>query len=187
MITFGAGGGGGGMSILPGSPMQFMMQATNMAAFSVDSLTLLQMTERREEPSAHALFPGLSQGAWRPSTIVGVSADTSVEDFAIRFVNTMLSLDVQLMNHGEGLPITREAVQSQIDLVNELLAEHNLGSFDVDVHGLVSGLRVPSIIETTLRDMIWETVERLATGRVDLEGAVGEVERNIRNYLAERS
>ena len=190
MVTFGAvggGAGGPGISILPGSPMQFMMQATNMAAFSADSLTLLQMTERREEPSEITLFPGLSQGAWRPSTIVGVSADTMVEDFAIRFVNTMLSIEVQMMNHGEGLPITREAVQAQVDLINQLMAEHDMPLLGIDMDGLVSRLHTPSIIETTLRDMIWETVERLCSGRVDLEGAVGEVEQNIRNYLAERS
>ena len=186
MVSFGAGGGAGPrINMVPGSMMNYMSQATNMAAFSVDSLTLLQMLDR--DDSDLAVFPGLSHGAWRPSTIVGVSADTNVQDFATRFVNTMLSIEVQMMSHGEGLPITREAVQFQIDMINERMAEFNLGSFDRDVHGLVSQLRTPSIIEATLREMIWETVERLCSGRIDLEGAVSEVEQNIRNYLAERS
>jgi len=185
-VIFGTSGGGG-TSVLPGSPMQFMMQATNMAAFSVNNLSLLQMTERREEPSEFAVFPGLSLGAWQPSTIAGVSADTDVEDFAIQFVNMLLSVEVQMMNHGEGLPITREGLHGQINLINELMAEHDMPPFGVDMDELISQLRTPSIIETTLREILWETTERLATGRVDLEGAVEEVERNIRNYLAERS
>ena len=92
-----------------------------------------------------------------------------------------------MMNHGEGLPITRDGMQGQINTINELMAEFDMPTFDVDVERIVNQLRTPSIIEATLMDMIWETVERLAEGRIDLEGAVAEVERNIRNYLAERS
>jgi hypothetical protein len=104
----------------------------------------------------------------------------------MEFVNTMLSLEVQAINHGEGLPVTHTAMQAQIDLLNEMLAVTEF-ILDIDMDGLIAQLQIPSIIENTLRDMIWETVARLVNGRVDLEGAVQEVEQGIRNYLAERS
>ena len=180
------GGGAPRVSMVAGSLMQFMAQTTNLAAFSIDSLTLLQMTMGQD--AEIATFPGLTPGTWRPSTIVGVSADTEVPVFAAEFVNTLLSIDVQVTSgHGDGLPITREAIQQQINTINELMAEFDMGTFDIDMDALVSQLKTPSIIETALQEMIWETVERLCTGRVDLEGAVGEIEQNIRNYLAERS
>ena len=178
--------GGGRANMLSGSLMDFMMQSTNLAAFSIDNLTLLQMMMVRDDAEI-TTFPGLTSGAWMPSTIVGVSADTAVADFAIEFVNTMLSLDVQRINHGEGLSVTRQGIQAQIDQINEMMIEFDMDLFDFDVDALINRLQTPALIETTLREMIWQTVERLCTGRIDLEGAVQEVEQNIRNYLAERS
>ena len=183
--------GGGRVNILPGSLMRYMMHSTNVAAFSVNNLMLLQGAIVREgdaarEVSEFVMFPGLVQGAWQPSTIVGVSADTNAEDFAIAFVNTMLSLEVQQINHGEGLPVTQRGIYEQIATLNEMLEMMDI-TFDIDMDTLIGQLRIPTIIEATLRGMIWETVERLANGRLDLEGAVREVEQNLRNYLAERS
>ena len=185
-VFMAVGGGGGRANMVSGSLMQYMMQSTNLAAFSVDNIMLLQMMMARDD-SELAIFPGLTPGAWLPSTIVGVSADTSVEDFAIAFVNTMISLQVQQINHGEGLPVTRQGIQAQIAQINQQLAEFDMDPFDVDMDTFVNQLQTPALIEATLREMIWGTVERLCTGRVDLEGAVQEVEQNIRNYLAERS
>jgi len=59
--------------------------------------------------------------------------------------------------------------------------------FNLDLDALVQQLQTPAVIETTLIEIIWETAERLCAGAIDLEGAVREVEQNIRNYLAERS
>ncbi|MCL2372660.1 MAG: ABC transporter substrate-binding protein [Defluviitaleaceae bacterium] len=179
-------GGGSRTNAITGSLMQFMMQSTNLAAFTVDNIMMLQMMTAREDAEI-AIFPGLAPGAWLPSTIVGVSADTEVEAFSIEFVNTMLSLQVQQMNHGMGLPVTHAAIQEQINQINRQLAEFEMEPFDIDVGALVGQLQTPALIETTLHEMIWVTVERLCTGRIDLEGAVQEVEQNIRNYLAERS
>jgi len=181
-------GGGGRVNMLSGSLMQYITQSTNLAAFTIDNLSLLHMMVGQMGLDASlTIFPGLTQGVWLPSTIVGVSADTNVEDFAIEFVNTMLSLEVQQVNHGEGLPITRPGIQAQINLIDEQMAELDMYLFDFDMDALINQLQTPALIETTLREMIWSSVERLCTGRTDLEGAVQEIEQNIRNYLAERS
>ena len=177
---------GGRMNMITGSLMDFMMQATNLAAFPIGNIPILYNISMREDAEV-AIFPGLTHGAWLPAAVVGVSADTSVEDFAITFVNTMLSLEVQQQNHGEGLPVTRAAIQAQIDQMNTQMAEFDMDPLNIDIDALINQLQTPALIETTLRDMIWGTVERLGTGRVDIEGAVQEVEQNIRNYLAERS
>jgi len=181
-------GGSGGMVMHPsitGSLMQYMMQATNMAAFTVDNFMILQMVMERDDTTM-TLFPGLIPGVWQPSTIAGVSADTDVEAFAIEFINTLLSIQVQHVNHGQGLPVTRTGIEQQIAAVNEVLEVMDM-YIELSTFDIINYLHVPSIIEETLREMIWNTVDRLTAGHIDLEGAVREVEQSIRNYLAERS
>lgn len=178
--------GGGMVNMFSGSLIQYMAQTTNMGAFAVNNLSLLQLFMDRNDADIMT-FPGLMPGTWQPSTMVGVSADTDVSEFAIEFVNMMLSTNVQQINQGEGLPITREGLASQISILNNTLVGSGMDPFELNLDGLISQLQVPALMETVLREMIWETVERLCTGRIDLEGAIREIEQNIRNYLAERS
>jgi hypothetical protein len=181
---------GGAMSMpsLPGSLMQYMTQSTNFAAFTIDHLLTMQMTLNREG-SSFELFPGLTEGAWKPSTVVGVSADTNVSSFATQFVNTMLSTEVQSINHGQGLPITKRGLAEQVDTMNEQFADVDGIDmyFDINNFNIISSLQTPALLEITLRDMIWNSAERLCNGTIDVEGAVREVEQSIRNYLAERT
>ncbi|MCL1884044.1 MAG: hypothetical protein FWF81_09875 [Defluviitaleaceae bacterium] len=185
-------GGGGRANVVTGSLTQHMMQTTNLAAFQVGNVMLLNAFLDRA--SDMELFPGLVQGAWTPSTIVGISADTDAPDFAIEVVNTMLSMDVQSVNHGEGLPVLRGAIDAQIAQVNARITQGNeefpdfhMPYFEIDMDALINRLQTPALGEANLREMVWNTTERLATGRINPEGAVQEIEQNIRNYLAERS
>ncbi|MCL1863919.1 MAG: hypothetical protein FWF78_10175 [Defluviitaleaceae bacterium] len=174
--------GGGRTNPIGGSIMRYVMQSTNIAAFEASNLMLLASFMGRDG-SEIMPFPGMVQGAWTPSAIVGISADTAVADFAIEFVNTMLSPNVQNINHGVGLPVTRDAMQWQIAQINEQMEEFNLSPFTLNMDALIAQLQTPALPETTLREMVWNTVERLDS----IEGAVQEIEQNIRNYLAERS
>ena len=179
-------GGAGRPVMVPASLMQFISYSTNMAAFNVENIMILNMLNNRENAEL-INFPGMVPGVWLPSTIVGVSADTEVPEFAKEFVNAMLSLDVQRINYGEGLPVTRAGMAAQVQEINDRQAQMDQDPLSVDMDALVARLQTPAVIEMTLIDIIWETAERLCTGAIDLEGAVREVEQNIRNYLAERS
>jgi|GEM_PF-769940 len=185
-----ASGGGGGMNqranMISGSVMQFMMETTHLAAHTLDSVMLIQTLLRRDGVEL-SQFPGLTEGAWVPSTLVGVSADTQVQDFAIEFINTMLSLEIQIMNHGLGLPVSQAAVQAQIDQINQTFSEMGMPEFELDIDAIVAGLTSPVFLETTIRNTILGAALQLAEGRLDLEGAVQAIEQNLRTYLAERS
>ena len=178
---------GGATASVPGSLIQHTMQRTNYAAFLAGNLSLLQMMADRSDSSL-ALFPGLTKGAWQPSTIVGVSADTDIPEFAAEFVQTMLSLTVQQLNYGTGLPVTRTGLMTQLDTINERRAQNDLKpltAFDPDV--LVGQLQSPSTGDTVLTEMMWSTVQKCCKGQIDIEGAVKEIEQNVKNYLAERA
>ena len=181
-----AGAGGGRASILPSSLVHYTSQMTHYGAFLADNLMLMQLFMERDG-SQLAAFPGLSDGAWRPSTVVGVSADSAVTDFAVELVKTMLSVGVQRINYGEGLPVTHEGMAAQIRDLNDILAESDRGTFDVDMDALVGRLTSPSVNDTALTDMMRGSIEKLCADKTDVEGAVREIEQSIKNYLAERS
>ena len=185
-VAVGGGGGSSRANMLGGSLMNYMMHNTHLAVFEAANPMLLYSFMNRDG-SELALFPGLVPGVWTPATLVGISADTRVADFAVAFVNALLSPAVQNMNHGVGLPVVSQSLQWQIDVINEQFEEMEMPLFEVDMDGFIRQLQTPSLIETTLHDMIWQTAERLAAGRLTVEGAVQEVEQNIRNYLAERA
>jgi len=185
VVMVGSTGGRG--SMITGSLMRYMMQSSNIAVFPIEHLMVLQMVAGRGNEDTEVVpFPGLVSGVWQPSTIAGVSADSENARFAKQLVNMMLSIEVQQLNHGEGLPITRAGVAAQIDQINQMQLEHDMPTIDLDIDALISRLTTPAAVERALYEIIFETVERLCYGAIDLEGAVREIEQNIRNYLAER-
>ena len=181
--------GGGRASVISGSLMQYLSNSTNMGAFYLENTMVMQMLFHRESRGNTdvELFPGMLPGVWLPSTMVGVSADTAVTDFAMEFVNAMLSTEVQRIDYGEGLPITPAGLNGQIQEMNDRLIEWGADPIEIDLGPVIARLQTPAIIENVVTEIIWETAERLSYGRIDLEGAVMEIEQNIRNYLAERS
>jgi len=176
---------GGGATALPGSLMWYTMQLTHYAAFSAGNLQLLQMMMDRSG-STLDLFPGLTPGAWQPSTVVGVSADAKNQSFAAELVTAMLSVEVQQLNYGTGLPVTRAGLQAQVDAINDRRAENGEEPFSFDPNTLVNRLSSPSMGDTLLSEMMWSSVEKCCNGDIDVEGAVKEIEQSVKNYLAER-
>lgn len=176
---------GGSVTELPGSLIRYTSQQTNYAAFTAGNLQLLQLVMERADSNI-TLFPGLATGAWEPSTTAGISADTKSAEFAAEFVKAMLSIEVQQLNYGTGLPVTRQGIAAQVDAINERLTGEDRGAFTIDVGALIEKLQVPSMGDTVLADMIWPSVEKCCKGNLSVEDAVKEIEQNVKNYLAER-
>jgi ABC-type glycerol-3-phosphate transport system substrate-binding protein len=176
---------GGVATALPGSLMWYTMQLTHYAAFSAGNLQLLQMMMDRAG-STLELFPGITSGAWQPSTVVGISADAKNQEFAAELVQAMLSVSVQQLNYGTGLPVTRAGLDAQVSAINERRIENGEEPFSFNPNALVDQLQSPSMGDTVLTDMMWSSVEKCCKGDIDVEGAVKEIEQNVKNYLAER-
>jgi len=170
---------------LPGSLVRYTMQQTHYAAFSAGNLQLLQMMMDRSG-STLELFPGLTPGAWQPSTVASISADAKNQQFAAELVQAMLSVEVQQLNYGTGLPVTGAGLKAQVDAINERRAERDEEPFSFDPNALVTRLSTPSMGDTVLTDMMWSSVEKCCKGETDVEGAVREIEQNVNKYLAER-
>jgi hypothetical protein len=184
-MAFSSADGGTALE-LSTSLIYYTMQRTNYGAFTASNFQLMGMMMDRAGSQLIG-FPGLSSGAWKPSTMVSINADTSSEDLAAAFITTLLSMDVQQLNYGEGLPVTRSGVAAQIDAINASMEENNLGSFDLDIDALITQLETPSMSDSVLGGMMWGAIEKLCKGDTDVEGAVKEIEQSIKNYLAERA
>jgi len=177
---------GGPASMITGSLIRYTMQQTHYAAFFAGNLQIMQMMMNRSGSTLN-LFPGLTPGVWRPSTVVGISADASTPEFAAEFVQTMLSLEIQRLNYGTGLPVTRGGFADQIKAINDHRAEFDMEPFSFDTDALINRLETPSMVDTVLKEMMQSSVESLCKGEIDVEGAVRAIEQSISTYLAERS
>jgi len=177
---------GGMATALSGSLIRYTMRMTNYAAFSASNLQLLQrMIE--DADSTMKLFPGMTAGTWQPSTVAAISADSGAVDFAAELVGSMLSIDVQRLNYGTGLPVTRAGIAAQIEAINDLRSQFGEDAFEFSADALINDLQIPSMVDTVLTDMMWNSVERCCKGEIDVEAAVREIEQNVKNYLAERA
>jgi len=180
------GSSGGDMEMLPGSLTRHFMRQAKYAAFLARNLSILQIAMENRD-SDLTLFPGFDPGAWQPSTITGISADAKNPGFAAEFIQTMLSLEVQQLTYGTGITVTKSGMAAQADALKDTSFNSEALKFDLDLDALMGQLKTVSIADTVLKDMIRETVERLCKGDLDVDGAVNEIEQNIRTYLAERA
>ena len=176
---------GSSSDFLQGSLVQYFMHRTNYAVFMARNLMILRSTMERGDSDVR-LFPGFDTGIWQPSTTVGVSADSERPEFAAEFIQTMLSKEVQHLNYGTGLPVTRSGMAAQLEFAREVRTGSD-AAFDFDIDSLINQLQTPSISDSILTDMIWGSVERFCKGLIGVDGAVNEIEQNIRTYLAERA
>ncbi len=178
-------GGGGAPTQVPGSLVNYAAQQTNYGAILANNLQLMQLMMERSG-SELTLFPGLASGAWLPGTVAGIYADTEAKDFAVQFMQTMISLEVQQLGSGTGLPVTHSGLSAQMGRINEKLKENDRGRFNFNADALIGALQVPYKGDTVQNDMMWAFVEKYCKGEIDLEGAVKAIEQSIKNYLAER-
>jgi ABC-type glycerol-3-phosphate transport system substrate-binding protein len=164
--------------------MNYSMGLAEFGAFTLSNLMVLHRMFSRDDSSL-ALLPGLADDIWKPSTIAGISVDSKLPELSAEFVNLMLSVDVQRLNYGTGLPVTKEGMASQEAAITEI-AQDIQSSMTINIDDLISKLHTPSMYDDQLKDMIWENVERYLKGELSLDEALSAAEQAVKNYLAER-
>ena len=178
--------GGGGPMRVPDSAIWYSQERADFGAFMINSLPLLALQSERPG-SALTAFPGLAADSFVPLGLAAVSADTKVEDLAVGFIRTMLSLDVQGVTYTAGLPVTGQGMQAQIDAFNERSEENDRAPMDLNLIAVVESLSEPVLPDEVLTDAVWAEAERLCRGEFDVGRAVANIEQSVKNYLAERA
>lgn len=186
--TMSFGYGGGVTSTLSGSPVAYMAQRAHLGAYTANDLYLLSMA-MQVPGSEFAAFPGLREGSFVPGCIMGVSAGSAQSELAAQFVNLMLSEEVQAVSGGVGLPVTEAGIQKQIAQLdeNERRNPDNADKgFSFDYMPLMNLAQSPQMTDKIVAEMVWNVADSLCQGNTDLEGAVAQIEQELKNYLAER-
>ncbi len=177
---------GGMVAQISGSPVAYASQRALLGAYLVDDLAMLDMVMEPPE-TALAAFPGLGEGSFVPMGLAGISADSPRGELAAQFVNLMLSEEVQGTKTGSGLPVTEAGMKKQIADQDELLQQQPTPErFEFDYLPLVNLAQTPQMGDETVSEMIWSAAQSLFSGEMDVEGAVAQLEQELRNYLAER-
>lgn len=178
----------GGMTVIEGSPNAFLSGQAKTGALSVDDIMMLWyvlsssgITETEVAP-----FPGMVENAWNPAALTSINAKTKVAELADDFVKTMFSPTVQGASVGGGLPVTPEGAKILIDNVNKTMAQSQNLPFNYDLAQTVSNLKNPVLADAALAEKFQQTTLDYCFGKLSIDDAVGKIEQDVRNYLAER-
>lgn len=176
---------GGAAATVTGSPLAYASQRAVLGGYTADDMQMLQMMIG--PPNSEIVsFPGLTEGSFVPASMVGVNADSEKMELAAQFVNTMLGEEVQGTRSGSGFPVTEAGIKKQIADINDIMRENQDASFEFDYTPLVALAKTPMLADDVVKGMVWEVAQSLCEGKTDLEGAVKQLEQNLKNYLAER-
>lgn len=186
-VAFSTDGDEGG--VIQGSPISYAMGRALLGGATVGDLVNTQFILSPPD-SEITSFPGLTEGAWLPTTLAGINADSEKKELAAELLGTMLGDSVQGARSGSGLPVTEKGLENQVKKLRDLM-ENEEGADadsipDIDLSSLISSLKEPVLEETVLKETILEAAEKLCAGELDLEGAVSQIEQNVKTYLAER-
>lgn len=131
-----------------------------------------------------APFPGLTEGAYNPKLLLGVNAASDQQELAKEFVSTVLSMDVQKCTYGDGLPITQEAMDGQIDYFTPYMEEYG---WDItQLTDFFDTLTTPVTLDQETADLLYDAAEAYCLGNCTLEEAVAKVEDTLGRKLAEQ-
>lgn len=193
-MSFGMAIGSSGGSVMTGSITNYLMNMSAMGIMDVDDLSNLKYLEREsEDDGAISAFPGLAQGTWLPKTNAAISAGAQNEELAVKFIESLLSANVQGQRLGGGLPVTRGGADKMIADIDAMYRdgmmynpdEENEG-FTFDYDSLVTLAKTPYFNEDIVTEMVREPAENYCAGEIELNEAVEKIEQSLKNYLAER-
>ena len=176
---------GGAAATITSLAFSYGMQRAVLGAYTADDMQLLQMM--MEAPDSKLVsFPGLSDSSFVPVCMVGLNSESEKKELAAEFINTMLGETVQGTRSGAGFPVTEAGAQKQIADIDTMMRENLDQSFTFDYTSLIALAQTPQLVGDVVKDMIWLVAQDLCAGNIDLEGAVKQLEQDLKNYLAEQ-
>ncbi len=182
MVVVSSGSGGEAIS---GNVISYMMDRALAGSFLLGNLSSLSAFA--DEDTVHSVMPGLTEGGYIPSTMMGISAGTDKAEFATDFLQNMLSADVQGVS-GDGFPITQEGFDIQLEEASKTKgAGTELRKVDFDIQSILSIVKMPVITDKVVLDALKEAARAYCGGELSLDEAVGQIEENTRLYLAEQA
>jgi|GEM_PF-4519830 len=177
--------GGSDNEVVSGNVISYMNGRALSGSFLLGSLSYLSLFE--SDGTEYTIMPGLTEGAYIPGTMMGLSAGTDKSELAAAFLQHMLTEDVQGVSGG-GFPMTRRGFDVQLKELEEMKVNGmETGGISFDMQSFISGLQTPVITDQVVMDAVKEAAKAYCAGSIELDAAVGQVEEATKLYLAEQS
>ncbi|MEG2022266.1 MAG: hypothetical protein RR087_10880, partial [Oscillospiraceae bacterium] len=136
-----------------------------------------------QTPRNAVIQPGLCEGAYFPSCMVGVRAGSAKIDAAMDFVKILFSDKAQGTFNGDGMPVLADALAQSIKQNSK---DTERFTYKGDINGLITGLKTPITINAAVYGKVFAHAEALCKGSETMSEAVSGVEKDLSLYLSER-
>lgn len=173
---------GEGVSYGDGSYECFSTGNARMAWDEMLTPAYVQAVHTEDDSFTVALRSGLTEGAFLPKTLVGISVSSSRSEEAGAFVATLFGDEVQNTWQQDGMPVQAAALNSSISRnCPDDAARSN-------AQELIDALKTPvTQTDSTVYTALLESANALVAGEITLEQAQTGVEDALALYLAEQS
>lgn len=147
------------------------------------------LTRRAAEEDAKGdlkIRPGLLEGAYLPSTMVGIVAGSQKQEAAGKFVQALFSEEIQDFNQMDGCPVLESALDKSIQKHAKYVKERG---YDGDMKAVFAGVKNPVIEDRTqrmLKGYMLDHARQMIAGKETLEQAVSGIEQDISLMLREQ-
>lgn len=118
-----------------------------------------------------------------PSIVVAVNGSSEQPDNAKKFIEILLSEDVQRPEYSEGFPVNKTAFQAAWNNSKDEFAVR----YETDMEQLAASLTTPVTIDETILEAVLDEVKPYYKDEETLEEAVDNISAKLRTYLAEKS
>lgn len=167
--------------------MNYAMRRAKTGIYTINNLLYLAMFL---EDGQYKLLPGLAPGSYRPVSMAGINAKSGAQDFAVEFLQSMLSTKTQAAVD-TGFPITKSGFAAQLEGVKKFnvdrVNEEDKLPEDFEIETILKELRTPVFEDEYLSDTVYAAAKSLCKDEIDLDGAMREIQQEIKIYLAERA
>ena len=183
MVISGASGGGDAYT---GGMLDYMYSRAAAAGTIMGDIMELKFTQKGD--TKYVPFPGLAEGSYIPQVIMGVSSNSKNKDYAVKFIQNMLSDEAQSVSGG-GFPVTSKGYDAQLDGIEkmEIQGEEFAEEISFDMEAFTKNLKTPVTAEDTIKEVIKNAALSYCKGAADLETALSDIESGTKTYLAEIS
>lgn len=169
--------------------LSYMNNRALAGLYGMGNFVYLQMCQA--EDAAYSIFPGLSQGSYQPGAMTGINAKSNAQEFAAEFIQSLLSTESQSAMGG-GFPVTKAGFQAQMAALETLKISDATGvnetePFVFDMDNFVKTMKTPVLTDEFLTSTVLEAATAYCKGELDLNAAVGKIQSETKNYLAERA
>lgn len=155
---------------------------------------MASFTGLNSDPKLYAVHqPGLSNGVYIPSDIIGVVESSQKKDLALDFVRCMLSESAQNYYSYQGSPVRNSSIDFQRKVYDDYLAEiekygdNPRETFETDLRSsLFDNLETPYISNEVILTSINDVLDSMCKGDISVDDAVNKIIKDSEIYLAEK-